>query len=485
MPRTCDECIEGVSHSLEVSDADTPNTRAGLPVANATSSPWQAAPSRYADYRSEAGVPARLGTCIIGTGLSGISTAHHLLHSDPDIKVTLLEARQLSSGASGRNGGHLTCDLFSFAEGLLQAGYTPAEVADHAQFELDNFHALTTVILDEGIDCEYTLKLHYDICADQSSLDVHLAAIETMRRCGGPLDGIEIIDDPRTATRLARLPCHAVILHPYSASLNPYKLVTGMLSVLMDRFPDRLQLYTHTPVTQVSNDGPSIRIDGRDRWIPVENIIYATNGYTSSLLPEMTSVIVPVRGQVLSRPCLKAAVENCSLEHGGEYLSQRPSMEIVLGGGRRFAARGEVGVSDDSALSSSVSRHLHGVAKSLVDDDDEDDEEEGHWEWTGIMGFAKLGIPLVRRLRERQFILAGFTGHGMPRIFLAARHLANLVLDGKATSTTTSMTPVPAGYDEIKPMCAADLSDRCALQKHTFSVGEMSLYVRATENEDW
>jgi hypothetical protein len=38
--------------------------------------------------------------------MTGISTAYHLLQERPELRVTVLEARSLTSGATGRNGGH-------------------------------------------------------------------------------------------------------------------------------------------------------------------------------------------------------------------------------------------------------------------------------------------------------------------------------------------------------------------------------------------
>ena len=42
---------------------------------------------------------------IIGGGYSGMWTAHHLLNSSPNLTIAILEAHQVGSGASGRNGG--------------------------------------------------------------------------------------------------------------------------------------------------------------------------------------------------------------------------------------------------------------------------------------------------------------------------------------------------------------------------------------------
>lgn len=50
-----------------------------------------------------------------------------------------------------------------------------------------------------------------------------------------------------------------------------------------------------------------------------------------------------------------------------------------------------------------------------------------------VMGYSADGFPFVGSVPEKagQFICAGFSGHGMPQIFLSAKALASMVLDGK------------------------------------------------------
>jgi glycine/D-amino acid oxidase-like deaminating enzyme len=44
---------------------------------------------------------------LIGSGLTAVSTATHLLRLQPDLRIVILEARSAISGATGRNGGHI------------------------------------------------------------------------------------------------------------------------------------------------------------------------------------------------------------------------------------------------------------------------------------------------------------------------------------------------------------------------------------------
>jgi glycine/D-amino acid oxidase-like deaminating enzyme len=78
----------------------------GLPKDNPTEAYWQHIPHPLATTQSPA-LPETTDIVIIGSGISGTSVAKYLLEGRPDTRVTLLEARTLCSGATGRNGGHL------------------------------------------------------------------------------------------------------------------------------------------------------------------------------------------------------------------------------------------------------------------------------------------------------------------------------------------------------------------------------------------
>lgn len=78
----------------------------GLPVPNPTASYWQSEAHALANHQSAPTPPATADVVIIGSGITGVSTAYHLLQQQPSLAVSILEARSLTSGATGRNGGH-------------------------------------------------------------------------------------------------------------------------------------------------------------------------------------------------------------------------------------------------------------------------------------------------------------------------------------------------------------------------------------------
>jgi glycine/D-amino acid oxidase-like deaminating enzyme len=121
----------------------------------------------------------------------------------------------------------------------------------------------------------------------------------------------------------------------------PYKLVLHLLSKALDA---GVNLQTHTPVTAVSNVPDNegyITLTTPRGIIRAAKTVYATNGYTSSILPEFVDKILPVRGICSHikpgkgpRPRLPNSYIIRWSDTEYEYLVPRLDGSIVVGGAR-------------------------------------------------------------------------------------------------------------------------------------------------------
>lgn len=99
----------------------------------------------------------------------------------------------------------------------------------------------------------------------------------------------------------------------------------------------------------------------------------------------------------------------------------------------------EVGNADDTAIDLAVSRYLHTFLPSqfsFVKTVGTEPPVQSIREWTGIMGFSHDTQPFVGHSEDEPYrwVIGGFHGHGMVRIYLCAKALAQQVL---------SETPIP------------------------------------------
>lgn len=96
--------------------------RPSLPVAQPTKSRWQEPPHLTVAMGRSPKLPEEIDVAIIGSGITGCSVAYTLLHNSESsgLRISVLEARNAVSGATGRNGGHLVSDADSHFGTLLQ-----------------------------------------------------------------------------------------------------------------------------------------------------------------------------------------------------------------------------------------------------------------------------------------------------------------------------------------------------------------------------
>jgi glycine/D-amino acid oxidase-like deaminating enzyme len=216
----------------------------------------------------------------------------------------------------------------------------------------------------------------------------------------------------------------------------PRKAVLGIASIILKA---GVSIRTHTTVTEVSRGSWS-----RDRSftlstssgssIIASKLIHATNGYASTLLPQLKGVLIPVRGQVIATSVVENfwIPKNLSMNDGYEYLIHRFGDKRIVYGGMRWKAETagkEVAVCDDSTIDKFISEHLHSSLIELFPRLNDEKDFKVDYEWTGIMGYSCDNYPLIGQVgpSENEWIAAGYSGNGMPQCFGAARAVAGMI----------------------------------------------------------
>ncbi|CAK5283379.1 unnamed protein product [Mycena citricolor] len=435
--------------SSSQSSFDTPKTgRPTLPVPHPTRSFWIDSPGAnpLASRGSDGPLTSDTDICIIGSGITGVSAAYHLSRAvqagelRKDVKVTILEARDFCSGATGRNGGHLTSAVFlEFCD--YAAKYESEEAMRSFEMENRTQSEIVSLIRTQGwaeaVDLvegghttvfftpeeERSVNADYE-AAKASGLAlreiVWLTAEEMERTYGVSYPGV----------------------HFSGFNLWPLKLVTKLFLLAEEHL--QLSIHTRTPALSIGESPSENR-----RWqigtprgvVHCSHIIHATNAYASNLLPQLAGPggIVPTRGQVAAiRASVDApALTKCSWDgnEGFEYWFPRPVTDptekpvVILGGGREVSEDFEFYNADDSTVDSRVGLALRKFLPAAFPGKYEG-EGGPEMEWTGIMGFTRLRDPFVGPLsqHEGQYISAGYSGHGMPRAYSCAEVVALMIV---------------------------------------------------------
>lgn len=414
-----------------------------LPVPNSTTSFWRARPHKLDSHRSSPDLPTITDILIIGAGFSGVACAYYLIKyaPSPALSITLLEARELCSGATGRNGGHMKPDTY-----YNMPEYTElfgAEVAASiASYEISQLYAVKDLVEKEGINCDFHLTRATDVfLGAQAAKDAETAFRQLQRDGAVNLHDVQYINNPASAAHVSGVK-GAISAFTFTAGqLYPYKLVTSLLELAMSH--GNINLQTNTPVTSISPTPDSkgyYTVTTPRGTLRARKLLICTNAYTSSILPQLGSRIIPVRGiacRITTTPDPATAPRlpttyalrfNAGLM---DYLIQRPSDNSIIVGGARGTFVRDLSswydnVSDDKLISSAAERYFDNYMQRHF----------AGWEdsgarvdriWTGIMGYSADTVPFVGDVpgtNRGLYVIGGFTGHGMPVILGCAKAVA-------------------------------------------------------------
>jgi glycine/D-amino acid oxidase-like deaminating enzyme len=411
-----------------------------LPVPNSTTSFWRAKPHRLDNHRSSPNLPPTTDILIIGAGFSGVACAYYLTKDAPSPapSITLLEARGLCSGATGRNGGHVKPDTYYNMPKYTRL-FGAEAAASIASYEISQLYAMKDLVEKEGISCDFHQTRATEVfLGAQAAQDVDTAFKQLQMDGAVNLRDVQYIDNPAYAARVTGVKGALSAFTFTAGQFYPYKLVTSLLELAISC--GNVNLQTNTPVTSISPtpDSTGYYTATTPRGtLCAHKLLICTNAYTSSILPQFRSRIIPVRGiacHITTTPDPTTAPRLPTTYvlrfNGGlmDYLIQRPSdNSIIVGGAKETYIRDLSSwydnVSDDKLISSAAERYFDGyMQRHFAGWEDSGARVERIW--TGIMGYSADAVPFVGDVpgtNKGLYVIGGFTGHGMPAILGCAK----------------------------------------------------------------
>ncbi|PQE31251.1 FAD dependent oxidoreductase superfamily protein [Rutstroemia sp. NJR-2017a WRK4] len=417
-----------------------------LPVTNSTDPFWHKEKHPIHNHGSdeESPIPEFSDVVIIGAGYAGVATAYNIVKGNPTgqkLSVTILEARSVCSGATGRNGGHLRPDLYGHIPKYIDR-YNAATGEELAKFEVEHVQALKELIERENIECDFVMTRTCDVWTTQQQVDQFKAVYEGMKSHGFKyMDDVEFTEGEEAEAVSGVKGAMACTTYS-AATLSPYKLITQLLATIVNT--GSVNLRTNAPVVcLIPYSSGGYLVETRRGDIRAGKVIHATNAYISDLLPEYSASVVPCKGicchislpEGSEPPPVKYSYIIRNKESVLDYLIPRADGSIIVGGAsknfRPYEDQWYNNVNDDTlikAVDGYYDDYMQRTFKGW-----EDSGAKVKTIWTGIMGYSADSNPHVGSVpnRKDQFVIAGFNGHGMPVIWLAAKGLAEMICEGK------------------------------------------------------
>lgn len=364
--------------------------------------------------------------CIVGGGLTGLWTAHHLAVAQPDLRIVVLEKEFAGYGASGRNGGWLSAELAGNLDRYAATGGRDG-VRRLVRAMEQTVDDVIGVCRDEGIDADVVKDgvLHVARTEPQlSRLDASLAE----RAAWGLGEGHERrLTRAELRERVRVEGALAAVHSPHAARVHPAKLVRGIAAAVRRL---GVPIYEGTEVTAIQ-PGRAVTPHGVVR---AEVVLRCLEGYTAGLPGSHRDWLPMNSSMVVTEPLPDSAWDEIGW-HGAELVgdganaysyAQRTADGRIAIGGRgipyRFGSRTDTDGVTQRWTIESLTAVLHSQFPATYG------VPLAH-AWCGVLGVPRdwcASVTLDRRTGLGG--AGGYVGSGLATTFLAARTLADLVL---------------------------------------------------------
>ena len=401
------------------------------------------------DHESSPAPAGAFDLVVVGGGFAGLSVAYHALERSPGLRVVVLEAGRIGSGASGRNSGMIGPGVGQSLAALQKRVGSEAARGLYGA-TLDAVRATLALIRRDGIACD--LSESGQLLVARSRGD--------RRRLRRQAELMTALDLPHEALDDESLRQHIRLRHALgsdhdgpaalrfstAALVHPGKLAVGLAARVRERGGEICEGWRVEPLGLDGATSGPLSIEARDASgrrvrVVARRVVVATGGHTPSL-GLFRGRVLPLQLQALATAPLPAE----ALEHLGwagregvvearrifNYFRLTTDGRLVFGGGApRYAWEGRPTPRSAGTALARLEVELHRTFEGVPG---LADVAVTHG-WTGTIDFVADGLPAIgaQRHDERVLHLLGWCGHGLALSIAAGAWLAARLEAGAGT----------------------------------------------------
>jgi glycine/D-amino acid oxidase-like deaminating enzyme len=212
---------------------------------------------------------------IIGAGYTGLTSAYFLKEAEPGLRVALLEADVVGSGASGRNGG-FSMTKIGMMHSITALRFGKARTVEAHQYADRAVNLVHEMVDKLNFDCDYEHPGYLWVATSEKFRRRLYKEIELVHRLG--IGGISLIDSHELRQRVnSPLFVGGAWWEPNCGIVNPAKLAWSWRDAIATQ---GVEIYERTPVNTVEPaDGGSLLTTPGGR-VRARKVVFATNAWS-------------------------------------------------------------------------------------------------------------------------------------------------------------------------------------------------------------
>ncbi len=357
---------------------------------------------------------------VVGAGFAGLSAALEL--ADRGLRVVVLEADRICSGASGRNGGQAIVGYAS-GQGPFEKQLGPELARQAWAMSLEAIELLDERIATYGIECD-RVKSYLTVADSERKAGALAAEVEALERDYGfrselamGADVARFIDSPRYC---------AAAHETTSGHLHPLKYGLGLAAAARAK---GVQIFEQSPVTALGR-GPVVEARTAQGLVRAGFAVLAGNytlgEYGPKVAPEIAARIMPVGTYMIATAPIDAALRAqlipgnaavCDNNFVLDYFRFSADHRLLFGGRVSYTTVTPPNLKDTMRKRLlAVFPVLHKVPVDFV--------------WGGFVDISMNRAPDFGRLEGKDsnvYYLQGFSGHGVAATGLGGRLVAEAI----------------------------------------------------------
>ncbi|RCK53548.1 FAD-dependent oxidoreductase [Thalassospira profundimaris] len=411
---------------------------------------------KYVSYWHDSSTPFALGqtgpvegkvdVAVIGAGFTGLNAARKL--AKEGVNVAVLEAGQVGSGGSGRNGGHLNNGIaHGYADAQKHLGADRAKTLYKAYDS--SIDMIEELIAEENIACDFRRSGKLKLASKASHVAGLRANFELINKEVDP--DTKWIDKNDLASEIGPQIFHGGMLYEKSAMMHMGRFVNGLADAAHRH---GAKIWENAPLTGRSRNGSMWELTTAKGKILADRVIVATGGYTrrekKAPLGYFRKRIISVGSFIIAtRPLTDAEIAatvpgNRTYVNSmniGNYFRLSPDNRLIFGGRARFSA-----VSDQKSDAKSgdiLRRSMVEIFPHLAHVDID-------YCWGGLVGMTQDRFP---RAGEADGMIygMGYSGHGAQMSTLIGQVLADLAMGRNDTNPLADLDWPAIPFNSGKP----------------------------------
>ncbi len=387
--------------------------------------------------------------CIIGGGLTGISSALNL--SNKGFSVTIVEANKIGSGASGRNGGQLGIGMRK-DQFFLEKMFGNDKAKFFWNIGLEAVQNVTSLIEKYNIDCALKPGIIH-VGNTKKDYKYFINEINHMEK-NYNYTSYEYFNEKNIRNEVCSDRYYSGLLFKDSFHLNPLKLTYGLAEQCLN---NNINIFEHSVIDKIIDKKNEVFIHCGSNIIKSKKVIIACNGYLDNLLGSIGNYFMPINNYIIATEPLgkdyakKLIKRDCGIIDSRfmiDYYRFSEDYRLLFGGPETITS---VFVKDARNF---VAKRMHKVFPNLK-------KFKIDFSWGGTLAISINRLPIFGTLMDGKLLYAhAYSGHGLAMSVMSGKMIAEKILNTSENFdlfSTINHLKIPGGNIFRRPIYSSSI----------------------------